>query len=315
MLNKRSDYLVIIVATYNRLKLLKKTINSIASGTHCSHEIIVIDGGSTDGTIEFLRSHPGVTPVFQGKLIGQARACNQIWRQIESKYTCWLNDDTELVPGSLDLAVQILEKDSSIGMVGLKMIDTDGRGTFSHYGGALSEYRILNCNHGVLATSLLRSVGYFNEDYRTYTIDPDLTASILSSGKGVVLTKQIGVHHHRAELGEEQQEMRKRELLNNLPIYREKFKFLEASSYLSFGWRRKIRKALLNFLYIPLSRKLRRFELSERDQTNLLKGRFIRPMDPLDNMFRQYYLVQKIPRKLLLSSSNPYRHLVRKVKI
>jgi len=312
MLNTKSDYLVILVATYNRLESLRRAIDSIIVGTCCSHEIIVIDGGSTDGTIEFLRAHTEITPVFQGKLIGQARACNQVWRQIESKYTCWLSDDTELVPGSLDLAVDILEKNSRIGMVGLKMVDTVARGKFKSYGGAVSEYGILNCNHGVMPTSLLRSVGYFNEDYRTYTIDPDLTASILSAGRAVVFTKQVGVHHHRAVLGEEQQRKRKRELLNNLTIYREKFKFLKASSYLSTGWRRVIRKAFIALLFFRYFQKTTLFGLVKRDRINLLRGRFIRLSDPLENLFHPYYLAQRIPRKFLLSPSNPYRHLVRK---
>jgi len=310
MLNTKSSYLVILVATYNRLESLRWTIDSIDAGTRCFHEIIVIDGGSTDGTIEFLRAHSGITPVFQGKLIGQARACNQVWRQIESKYTCWVNDDTELVPGSLDLAVDVLEKHPEIGMVGLKMKDTVGRGASQAYGGAVSEYGILNCNHGVLPTSLLRSVGYFNEDYRTYTIDPDLTASVLSAGKAVVLTKQVGVRHHRAMLGEEQQGKRKRELLSNSTIYREKFGFLEASSYLSFGWRRKIRKVFLDLLFFASSWKPERFGLGERDRINLQEGRFIRITDPLENMFRPYYMVQRIHRKFLFMHSNPYRHLV-----
>ena len=53
MLNVRSDYSVILVTTYSRLDLLKRTLDSIAAGTRCSHEIIVIDGGPTDGTIEW----------------------------------------------------------------------------------------------------------------------------------------------------------------------------------------------------------------------------------------------------------------------
>ena len=92
-INKRSDYLVILVATYNRLELLKKTIDSIKNGTSCSHEIVVIDGGSSDETIEYLKSNQDVTPVFQGKLIGQVRALNEVWKNIESRYTCWINDD------------------------------------------------------------------------------------------------------------------------------------------------------------------------------------------------------------------------------
>src|SRR5918992_3727026 len=126
MLKKRSDSLTVLVATYNRLDLLKRTLASVAGGTDIAQEIIVIDGGSTDGTVEYLRRLRNVTAVLQGALLGTARAYNQVWRQIDSKYTCWLSDDTEVVGGSLELAVRILEERGEIGMVGLKMRDTKG---------------------------------------------------------------------------------------------------------------------------------------------------------------------------------------------
>ena len=199
MLNKKSNYLVVLVPTYNRLESLKRTLTSIKTQTNCSHEVIVIDGGSSDGTVEFLKIQADVTPVFQESLKGQARSCNEVWRQINCKYTVWLSDDTELTNNCLDCATKILETDSEIGMVGLKMKDTVGPGKNRAYMGALSEYKILNCNHGVISLDLLRSVGFFNEDYYSYNIDPDITASVLCTGKKVVMTKKISVLHHRIE--------------------------------------------------------------------------------------------------------------------
>ena len=88
-INNRSNYLTILIATYNRLEALKVVIDAIHAQTTCSHEIIVIDGGSTDGTIEYLESRSDITPVFQGKLLGAPRSYNEVWRQVESKYTAW----------------------------------------------------------------------------------------------------------------------------------------------------------------------------------------------------------------------------------
>lgn len=313
MLNKRSDNLVILVATYSQLDLLKRTLNSIAAGTRCSHEIIVIDGGSTDGTIEYLKSHPGITPVFQGKLLGTARCYNQVWRQIESKYTCWLSGDTEIVDGSLDLAVSILEACPEIGMVGLKMKDTVGPWRTEPYMGALSEYGILNCNHGVLATNLLRSVGYFNESYRAYTIDPDLTASVLCTGKSVVMTKRISVLHHREwAKDDEWKEKIKRDMggIDNAKIYHEKFKFLEGSHTLPMRVRARLGGYLARILLVRSTPNSTRLGLNYRDWRNVTRGRFICLTDPLENMRRPYHLVQRIPRSLLELPTNPYRHLV-----
>jgi len=313
VLNRRSDYLVILVATYNRLELLKRTLVSIATGTHCPHEVIVIDGGSTDGTIEYLKAHPGIMSLFQGELLGTARAYNQVWRQIESKYTCWLSDDTEIVDGSLDLAVSILEAHPEVGMVGLKMKDTMGPWNHEPYMGGLSEYGILTCNHGVLRTDLLRSVGYFNQAYRAYTIDPDLTASILCTGKCVVMTKRICVLHHRewANHGDIEKKMQ-HDMggINNRKVYHDKFQFLEASLTLPTRVRARLIRYLARILFLHATPDSKRLGLNRRDWRNLAGGRFIRLTDPLENLQHPYHLVQRIPRSLLELGTNPYRHLV-----
>lgn len=298
--NTVSDHLVVMVATYNRLELLKKVLDSIRLGTASDHEIIVIDGGSTDGTIEFLHACPFVTPVFQGALLGTARCYNEVWRRIASRYSCWLSDDTELVPGSLDLAVSILEGDREIGMVGLKMRDTRGPGKTEPYRGGISEYGILNCNHGVLPTELAREVGFFNESYRSYMIDPDLTASVLCSGRRVVMTKAVAVLHHRewAETEGEEKVLRDMAGINNALIYHEKFRFLAASDTWPTRLRAWVLRHVTRLLFLGTPATSQRLWLNRRDWYNFAAGRFIRLLDPVVNLDRPYHLTQSIPADL-----------------
>lgn len=308
-LNTRSDYLVVLVGTYNRLELLKKVIDSIHMQTRCSHEIIVIDGGSTDGTIEYLQSRENVTSVFQGKLLGASRAYNEVWRQVDCKYTCWLSDDTELANGGLDLAVSLLENNSEIGMVGLKTKDVVGPWIDLPYTGALSEYGILNCNHGVLSMELLRSVGYFNQDYKTYLIDPDLTASVLCAGKKVVMTKDICVRHHR-EWADENWESKVQGTMNGInhyQIYLDKFSFVQKRTLPE-----RIRKWIGRAMSLPLlGNVLMKFmRLNTRDWLNLTAGRFISPLDVVQNRNNPYHNVQRIPQDVLNREHNPYKHLL-----
>jgi len=308
VINQLSNYFVILVATYNRLALLKKAIDSIEEQTHCSHEIIVIDGGSTDGTIEYLRSNPGVTPVFQGELIGTARAYNQVWRQVKSKYTCWLSDDTEVVGGSLDQAIGILESQPQIGLVGLKMKDTEGPWVKVPYLGGFSKYGVLNCNHGVLPMNLLRAVNYFNENYRAYMIDPDLTASVLCSGRHVVMTKHIGLFHHRewATSSDWQDKIRRDEDgIDNKKIYLDRFKFLEEVNAPSINFKTWLDRRLGRSVYFLCKPDSIWLGQNRRDWRNLIQGRFIRFTDPIENIGRPFHLVQRLPRHLLLSEANP----------
>lgn len=317
MLNARSKHLVILLATFNRLHLLKRALESIASGTTCSHEVIVIDGGSTDGTIEYLKSLPNITPVFQGKLLGASRAYNEVWRQIECKYTCWLSDDTEIVDGSLDMAINILEARPEIGMVGLKMKDTMGPKQWKPYAGGICIYGLLNCNHGILSMDLLRAVGFFNESYRAYTIDKDLTASVLCAGKSVVMTKQVSVLHHREWAADVSgsvtaSEKAKSELggINNAAIYREKFKFLDRQTAPRIDFKVWAGIPLGRVLFFRAAPETVRFGLKRRDWQNVTNCRFIRVTDSLESLGRPYHLVQRIPRSLLMVEANPYRPLV-----
>ncbi|MCC7418314.1 MAG: glycosyltransferase [Acidobacteria bacterium] len=308
-MSERARPLTVMVATFNRLPLLRTVIDAIEHGTRTPHELIVIDGGSTDGTIEYLASHPAITPVLQGRLMGTARCYNAVWRGVGSTYSCWLSDDTEIVPGSLDAAVGILEADPGIGMVGLKMKDTRGPGRHDAYRGGLSEYGILNCNHGVLPTRLARQVGFFNESYRAYMIDPDLTASILCTGHRVVMTKAVAVLHHREWAEQEGDEKVAREMggIDNFAIYRRKFAFLAAARTPAVRLRAGAVRYVSGALFHLAGPGATRAGLSRRDWVNLGGARFTSPLDALQNRGRPYHLVQALPASLVAAAGNPYR--------
>jgi GT2 family glycosyltransferase len=309
--NQRNDHFVVLVATYNRLALLKTVVEAIERGTRTPHELVVIDGGSTDGTIEYLQADPRITPVLQGELLGTARCYNRVWRRVQSTYTCWLSDDTEIAPGSLDTAIAILDRDPAIGMVGLKMKDTKGPGRFEPYRGGISEFGILNCNHGVFRTALGRQIGFFNEGYRSYMIDPDITASILSTGHKVVMTRDVAVLHHREWAEKEGDEKVARDMggIDNFAIYRRKFGFLARSNTLRARLRARAVRYVWRMLFLGTGPGSRRLSLNRRDWINLAGGRFISLLDPLTHVGRPYHLTQSIPRSLLESADNPYRDL------
>ncbi len=310
--NQRNDHFVVMVATFNRLPMLRTVVDSILQGTRTPLELIVIDGGSTDGTVEYLQSHPQITPVLQGRLLGTARCYNQVWSAIDSRYCCWLSDDTEVVPGSLDTAIEILEKDQTVGMVGLKMKDTKGPGRHDAYRGGISEFGILNCNHGVLPTRLARQIGWFNEAYRSYMIDPDLTASILCTGHRVVLTKAVAVLHHREWAEKEGDEKVAREMggIDNFAIYRRKFGFLDGSRTIASRIRARLIRYVAGVLFLGARPGSTRLGLNRRDWVNLGGARFTSLFDSFIHTGRPYHLAQALPPALLASANNPYHAVV-----
>ena len=164
-----------------------------------------------------------------------------------------------------------------------------------------------------MRTRLLRAVGYFNESYRSYTIDPDLTASVLCAGKTVVFTKRVAVLHHREWVEQEGDDrvVRERGGIDNQSIYREKFKFLQASYGRLFRLRARLGYYLTYYvLFFHTDPSSLRLRLNIRDWLNLSGGRFVSLMDPVRSRKHPYHLVQKVPGQLLGVPDNPYRHLL-----
>ncbi|APF18254.1 Glycosyltransferase, GT2 family [Caldithrix abyssi DSM 13497] len=112
----------IIMLTYNALEFTKKCVNSILQNTHIPYEIIFVDNGSKDGTVDYLRSlqaeYDHIRVVFNKKNKGFAAGNNQGARKARGKYLLFLNNDVLVADGWLEELVSALEKDPQIGMVG-----------------------------------------------------------------------------------------------------------------------------------------------------------------------------------------------------
>ena len=305
-----SPPLTVVVATYNRLAHLRRCLDSIAAHTTGPHELIVVDGGSSDGTREYLEERGDVRLIVQAGLLGLPRAYNEAWRELECKYTCWLSDDVELVADGLGRAVSVLESHPEVGMVGLKMRDA-GAGA-KPYGGAISRYGILNCNHGVIRLDLLRAVGYFHEGYRAYMVDPDLTAAVLSAGATVVMTKPVVLLHDRTDpVRREERESLTDETVEDpaKALYAARYRYLDRPSPLGDRLLRGLARVVLRALLAEVPPNGTRFGLNRRDQYVLGSARFLSPLDPIRWARRPVHLAQRIPAKLLPAGGNPYREL------
>jgi glycosyltransferase involved in cell wall biosynthesis len=116
----------IIIPTYNRLWSLPKTIES-CRGTSCATEIIVIDDGSSDGTMDWLNEQQGLT-ILQQAHLGKCWAVNKGTAVATGKYIRFLDSDDMLAKGAIDEQFQLAEKgDSDIVVSGYNDIDWDDK--------------------------------------------------------------------------------------------------------------------------------------------------------------------------------------------
>ena len=90
-------------------------------------EIIVVDSGSTDGTLEMVRRRwPSVRTVDCGGNVGFSRGCNIGQELADAPYRVLLNPDTVIPPGALEKLLSWLMERPRVAAVGPQLVDEDG---------------------------------------------------------------------------------------------------------------------------------------------------------------------------------------------
>lgn len=109
----------LVSGTFNRLPSLKAMIDSFRSCmiTGIEWEVIIVDGGSTDGTIRWCKSQPDITLVEQGELLGAIAAFDAGAYTANGEYVLLANDDITFIPGSVLPAIIHLESNPLCGAV------------------------------------------------------------------------------------------------------------------------------------------------------------------------------------------------------
>lgn len=95
---------------------IERAIHSVANQTYPKIEHIIIDGGSTDGTLDNLRAYPGLR-CFSGPDDGQTQAINKGFYLAKGEILTWLNADDWLEDYWVSKAVSAFQEDSSLGWI------------------------------------------------------------------------------------------------------------------------------------------------------------------------------------------------------
>jgi glycosyltransferase involved in cell wall biosynthesis len=118
----------VVTPVFNPGAYLERCLDSV-SALAVEHEHVVVDGGSTDGSVDVLRSRddPALRWVSEPDR-GQTHAVNKGLSMASGSLLMWVNGDDELVPDGVGEAVEHLERDPEVQVVygGLDFMDADG---------------------------------------------------------------------------------------------------------------------------------------------------------------------------------------------
>jgi hypothetical protein len=210
----------IITPNWNGLIHLKGCFDSIRHQTVKPLETIMVDNGSTDGSLEYVRkSHPHVHIIGLSRNYGFAYAVNRGIEFARGEFIALLNNDTELDSRWLEEMVFALNNDPTLGSVACKMvnfydhtlIDSAGdrltrfgspysRGYRERDGASFSRRELVfgTCAGAALyRKEVFTTIGQFDEDFVSYYEDVDFSFRAQLAGFKCLYVPEAVCYHKR----------------------------------------------------------------------------------------------------------------------
>ena len=213
-----SRLLTVIIPNWNGEKFLNTCLGSLRRQSTLDFETVVVDNGSTDGSVELVRrDFPEVRLVPLRENRGFSTAVNVGLRSSNAEYAALLNPDTEADPGWLEALLGAAGRHPEAGLFASKLVDFHDRRVLDGAGDALRRsglpYRL---GHGELdrgqfdsetfvfgacaaaalyRRALFEEIGSFDEDFFAYCEDGDISFRSQLAGYPCLYVPEAVVYH------------------------------------------------------------------------------------------------------------------------
>lgn len=209
----------VVTPNFNGERFLKTFLDSLNDDSEYIGEVIIVDNGSSDGSLEYLKNNKFDFPlvlVENDKNLGFAPAVNQGILKAENELIFSINNDTELKKGSIKALIDLITSSDDIFSVQSKMLQYNNKNLIDDVG---DEYNLLAWtkktgeNHdssefsevkeifsscagaAMYKKSILEEIGLFDDNFFAYMEDVDLAIRSKINGYRNLLCPDAIVYH------------------------------------------------------------------------------------------------------------------------
>jgi len=186
--------ITVVTPSLNQARFLDRTIRSVLDQGYPRLEYIIMDGGSTDGSLNIIERYgPRLSRWVSGPDGGQAAAINAGWRMATGAVLAWLNSDDFYLPGALMKVGEAFASspDASVVYGQTQRVDADGRqigtiGSPFHWRTLLYSYQVIPQPSAFFSRTALDAAGPLDESLR-FSMDYDLLLRLVRKDHPIML--------------------------------------------------------------------------------------------------------------------------------
>lgn len=177
----------IVTVSYNQGQFIEDNIKSVINQNYPNVEHIIIDAGSTDGTLDILKKYDEHLVWTSEPDRGQSHGLNKGFKKATGEIMGWFNSDDRVAPNALHRVAEFFKDNpNEIGVVGnINLVNQKGEFVRKVKGEAYQYTDMVNVKRGVtqpstfIKTEVFNKIGYLDESLH-YTMDFDLFLRVSS---------------------------------------------------------------------------------------------------------------------------------------
>ncbi len=237
-MNTASPRITVVTPSYNQASFLERTLKSVLDQGYPNLEHIVIDGGSTDGSVEIIKQYASRLAYWVSEPDrGQAHAINKGLQRATGEWVAWQNSDDLYLPGCFERVAAAARKHPKASLIigDMQLIDADDRVLREQryvrptYGALVAEGMVLTNQAAFWRRDLHMRIGWLDESLH-YGFDYEWFLRLLQyDGHAVHIPKILGALRYHADTKTSQHGQR----------FTEEYRAIRAGREATTAWRRR----------------------------------------------------------------------------